>query len=183
MFEALDKESKNGKPRKVFDLGCGNGAVASSLHQRGYEVVGVDPSSEGIALAIKSVSELEASAWFCLRRTHVHLRPVSNRDKFGSRRAPLLTENVRAHALLVASGRRPGGGFHAIPRIPQKPGACSRRRHGQSLHRALKSWAYKVLVDEALRTLLEEAGFRSIEFRRVGRVPVLAKSMIAFARK
>jgi 2-polyprenyl-6-hydroxyphenyl methylase/3-demethylubiquinone-9 3-methyltransferase len=34
-----------------------------------------------------------------------------------------------------------------------------------------------------LRTLLIEAGFTEIEFLRVGRIPVLAKSMIAIARK
>lgn len=33
-----------------------------------------------------------------------------------------------------------------------------------------------------LTILLEEAGFRDIRFERVGRVPVLAKSMIAVAR-
>jgi hypothetical protein len=31
--------------------------------------------------------------------------------------------------------------------------------------------------------LLEEAGFGGIEFRRVGRIPPLAKSMIAIAKK
>jgi 2-polyprenyl-6-hydroxyphenyl methylase/3-demethylubiquinone-9 3-methyltransferase len=34
-----------------------------------------------------------------------------------------------------------------------------------------------------LSTLLREAGFGAIRFRRVGRVPALAKSMIAIARK
>lgn len=34
-----------------------------------------------------------------------------------------------------------------------------------------------------LRILLSEAGFTEIEFLRVGRIPVLAKSMIALARK
>jgi hypothetical protein len=34
-----------------------------------------------------------------------------------------------------------------------------------------------------LRTLLEDAGLRVVEFVRVGRIPPLAKSMIAVARK
>jgi 2-polyprenyl-6-hydroxyphenyl methylase/3-demethylubiquinone-9 3-methyltransferase len=36
---------------------------------------------------------------------------------------------------------------------------------------------------ETLSTLLREAGFRDIRFLRVGRIPPLAKSMIAIARK
>ncbi len=45
-------------------------------------------------------------------------------------------------------------------------------------HGHIKFWSEKTL-----RVLLEEAGFRDIRFRRVGRVPALAKSMIAVARK
>ena len=45
-------------------------------------------------------------------------------------------------------------------------------------HGHIKFWS-----ERTLRTLLEEAGFRHIQFRRVGRIPALAKSMIAIARK
>lgn len=36
---------------RVFDLGCGNGAIAGLLHERGFDVTGVDPSPSGIDLA------------------------------------------------------------------------------------------------------------------------------------
>jgi hypothetical protein len=36
---------------------------------------------------------------------------------------------------------------------------------------------------KTLSILLEEAGFRDIRFERVGRIPALAKDMIAVARK
>jgi len=42
----------------------------------------------------------------------------------------------------------------------------------------IKFWSFRTLGQ-----LLTEAGFRSIAFRRVGRVPALAKSMIAIATK
>ena len=45
-------------------------------------------------------------------------------------------------------------------------------------HGHIKFWSRKTLS-----TLLEEAGLNIIEFLRVGRVPVLAKSMIAIAEK
>jgi 2-polyprenyl-6-hydroxyphenyl methylase/3-demethylubiquinone-9 3-methyltransferase len=41
----------------------------------------------------------------------------------------------------------------------------------------IKFWSMKTL-----RQLLEDAGFVDIRFVRVGRIPVLAKSMIAIAR-
>jgi fructose-1,6-bisphosphatase/inositol monophosphatase family enzyme len=45
-------------------------------------------------------------------------------------------------------------------------------------HGHIKFWSIATL-----RHLLQEAGFQSIAFHRVGRIPLLAKSMIAVARK
>ena len=53
-------------------------------------------------------------------------------------------------------------------------------RHFTALwdHGHIKFWSI-----ETLTALLIEAGFRDIEFIRVGRIPQLAKSLIAVARK
>lgn len=45
-------------------------------------------------------------------------------------------------------------------------------------HGHIKFWSVRTLS-----ILLEEAGFRDIRFERVGRIPALAMSMIAIARK
>src|SRR5262245_39540493 len=45
--------------KRIFDLGCGNGAVANELSKIGYSITGVDPSEDGIRLA---------------KATHPHLR-------------------------------------------------------------------------------------------------------------
>src|SRR4051812_30795387 len=45
--------------RSVFDLGCGNGSVAAWLTQHGYDVCGIDPSAEGVALAKKAYPNLK----------------------------------------------------------------------------------------------------------------------------
>jgi 2-polyprenyl-3-methyl-5-hydroxy-6-metoxy-1,4-benzoquinol methylase len=45
--------------RRVFEVGCGNGSVANHLSEKGWEVVGVDPSMEGIALANRNYPHLK----------------------------------------------------------------------------------------------------------------------------
>jgi 2-polyprenyl-6-hydroxyphenyl methylase/3-demethylubiquinone-9 3-methyltransferase len=53
-------------------------------------------------------------------------------------------------------------------------------RHYTALwdHGHIKFWSIPTLT-----TLLTEAGFQTIRFHRVGRIPALAKSMIAVAEK
>ncbi|MCS4136366.1 class I SAM-dependent methyltransferase [Salinibacter ruber] len=41
----------------------------------------------------------------------------------------------------------------------------------------------KIWSPSTLQQLLEETGFRDVQYRRVGRIPPLAKSMIAIAKK
>lgn len=41
--------------KRLLDIGCGAGALARSLSERGADVVGLDPSAEALALARKAV--------------------------------------------------------------------------------------------------------------------------------
>ena len=70
----------------------------------------------------------------------------------------------------------------AAPATPLEdaPSRRGRRSHGQLSYDAnhLKFWSV-----ESLGELLRDAGFVDVRFERVGRVPALAKSMIASARK
>jgi 2-polyprenyl-3-methyl-5-hydroxy-6-metoxy-1,4-benzoquinol methylase len=50
VFAALDHMTQ----RRVFDLGCGNGATDAALAARGWEVAGVDPSETGVTIANRS---------------------------------------------------------------------------------------------------------------------------------
>lgn len=45
-------------PKRLFELGCGNGSVANILSGDGWDVTGVDPSQEGIAQAKASFPHL-----------------------------------------------------------------------------------------------------------------------------
>ena len=57
VFEILGREVAD--DNRVFDLGCGNGALAAALNERGYEVTGVDPAEEGIRQAREAHPELD----------------------------------------------------------------------------------------------------------------------------
>ncbi len=46
VFEALPAGE-----RRLFEVGCGNGSVASVLTQHGWDVTGIDRSTDGIAHA------------------------------------------------------------------------------------------------------------------------------------
>lgn len=43
--------------RKILDVGCGNGYIARELIKLGYDVYGIDASTEGIAIAKSSYDE------------------------------------------------------------------------------------------------------------------------------
>jgi 2-polyprenyl-6-hydroxyphenyl methylase/3-demethylubiquinone-9 3-methyltransferase len=58
------------------------------------------------------------------------------------------------------------------------PGAWDRHHHPLSDHGHIKFWSAATLS-----VLLCQAGFASVRFERVGRIPALAKSMIAVAER
>jgi len=49
-----DPVSQEGKPLRILDLGCGNGSFSHWLAEYGYCVVGVEESSQGVAIARRS---------------------------------------------------------------------------------------------------------------------------------
>jgi len=44
---------------KILDLGCGNGSFSNYLAQQGFQVVGLDPSESGVALAQQNFPGIE----------------------------------------------------------------------------------------------------------------------------
>ena len=47
----LREYCEGARPRRLFEVGCGNGAVANWLQSRGIEVAGIDFSESGISEA------------------------------------------------------------------------------------------------------------------------------------
>jgi 2-polyprenyl-6-hydroxyphenyl methylase/3-demethylubiquinone-9 3-methyltransferase len=171
------------KPSRVFDLGCGNGYIANVLAGNGFDVTGVDPSQEGIAAANQHFPTLKL------------YRASADDDlpaRFGRFPAVISIE-------VVEHVYDPRGYASAIYDLVEHGGVAviSTPYHGYLKNLAIAAlnkwdahhdplWAHghiKFWSIATLTKLLEGAGFRQVSFRRVGRIPSLAKSMIAIATK
>ena len=177
------KENRTLEKNRLFDLGCGNGSVAAHLAERGWEVVGVDASADGIRNAKSRYPYLtleSGSAYEDLEH------------RFGRFPVVLSLEVVehlydpRAWAKNIFSLLEPGGDlvvstpYHGYLKNLVLSVTGKMDAHFTALwdHGHIKFWSINTLTK-----LLTEAGFVDIRFARVGRVPSLAKSMIASARK
>jgi 2-polyprenyl-6-hydroxyphenyl methylase/3-demethylubiquinone-9 3-methyltransferase len=169
--------------RRLFDLGCGNGSVAVLLSREGWDVTGVDPSTEGIARAKAEHPDLkvyEGSAYEDLSARFgqfplVISLEVAEHVYFPRRFATTLITLVQPGGTVILSTPYHGYWKNLVMALTGKLDA-----HFTALwdHGHIKFWSIKTL-DELLR----EAGFVDIRFKRVGRVPVLAKSMVAIAKR
>ena len=175
--------AESGRPRRVFDLGCGNGSVAQRLSGLGYEVSGVDPSAEGIAVANRHFPQLElqvGSAYDDLQA------------RFGSFPAVYSLEvvehvyNPRQYAATLFSLVESGGlaivstPYHGYLKNLAIGATGNFDHHFDPLwdHGHIKFWS-----NAKLEILMREAGFRTFRLQRVGRFAPLAKSVIVCAGK
>jgi 2-polyprenyl-3-methyl-5-hydroxy-6-metoxy-1,4-benzoquinol methylase len=170
----------DGRAKRVFDLGCGNGATAHLLATDGWEVAGVDPSSEGVACARAHGLDLRVrSAYDDLATTFgrwpfVLCMEVIEHVYFPHRLARTLFDLCEPGALAIVS--TPYHGYCKNLALSLVPGAWDRHHHPLSDHGHIKFWS-----ERTLRCLLLQAGFTAVRFKRVGRIPALAKSLIAVA--
>ena len=181
VWNVLDRLSS--KSRRVFEVGCGNGSFAHALMQRGYDVTGVDPSTEGIAQADRLVPRLNlhlGSAYDDLAASYGQFPIVISLE---------VVEHVffpRRYARTVFELLEPGGvailstPFHGYFKNIALAVTGQMDAHFTALwdHGHIKFWSIKTLSQ-----LLSEAGFRDLEFSRVGRIAPIAKSMVVVARR
>lgn len=169
--------------KSIFELGCGNGAVAEVLTRHGYQLTGVDVSVQGVEQAQR-------------RHPHLSLQLGSAYDRLADTygRFPVVVSlevvehlyDPRAFARTLFDLVEPSGTaivstpYHGYWKNLAMALTGRLDHHFTALwdHGHIKFWSMATL-----RQLLQEAGFHSITFRRVGRVPALAKSMIATAKR
>lgn len=172
-------------PARVFDAGCGNGALLHKLELTGYQVAGCDASESGVAQArrlcgdrvrVERLSVYEdlsgtfGGDWDVVVSTEVIEHLYSPRD---------FVRQVRA--LL-----RPGGAlvlstpYHGYFKNLALAATGALDKHFTALWDGghIKFWSY-----DTLRHLLAEAGFQRFAFYGAGRLPLLWKSMVVVAHK
>ncbi len=169
--------------RRLFELGCGNGSLANQLADKGWKVTGVDPSVEGIALAnqnfpylklLKGSSSDDLSGLYGQFPVVLSLEVVEHvyapRDY-----AKTLFNLCEKGGTVILSTPYHGYWKNLVLSVTGKMD-----QHFTVLwdNGHIKFWSRKTLF-----TLLEEAGFTDIRFSRIGRIPALAKSMIAQAKR
>jgi 2-polyprenyl-3-methyl-5-hydroxy-6-metoxy-1,4-benzoquinol methylase len=168
---------------RIFEVGCGNGATAAQLADLGYDVTAIDPSEAGIAIAQRAFPKVR----FALGSVYDDLA-----TQYGQ--FPLvLSLEVIEHCMwskdFAASVFRlvaPGGAavistpFHGYVKNLVLAATGKLAAHMDPLW---DGGHIKFFTEASLRELLIGAGFASVAMQRVGRIPPLAKSMIAVAHK
>ena len=168
---------------RVFEVGCGNGAAAEMLARLGYKVTGIDSSEPGIEIARRSLPDgnfAVASAYDDLTKTYGTFPVVISLEVIEHCFWP------RKFSATVFDLLQPGGvaiistPYHGYLKNLALALAGKFDSHWDPLWDGghIKFWS-----ERTLGQLLQEAGFESVRFVRAGRIPPLAKSMIAVARK
>jgi len=168
---------------RIFEIGFGTGISADWLQHRGYDITAVDPSASGLALAREHFAHLRlhpGSGYDDLAGHYGHFPCVLSMEviehlydprRFAARAFDLLAPG----GLLILTTPYHGYWKNLALALTGRMDA-----HFTALwdHGHIKFWSATTL-----RQLLGEAGFRDICIHRVGRIPALARSMIAVARR
>ncbi|HVC47048.1 MAG TPA: class I SAM-dependent methyltransferase [Terracidiphilus sp.] len=168
---------------RVFDLGCGSGYVDSVLTKEGIETLGVDPSENGIALANATYPNIRifpGSAYDDLAGKWGKFPAVMSLEVVEhlydpTHWASTAFDLIEPNGIFIVSTPYHGWLKNVVIAATGKFDA-----HFQPLrtHGHIKFWS-----NNTLRELLTRAGFGSIRFERVGRIPPLACSLMAFAER
>lgn len=175
------------KPRRVLDLGAGNGALCYEMAAVGYQVVGVEPDAAGLAIARERCTSVR---FYQLAVDDSPLPVLSDYpDGFDVVVSTEVVEHLYfprqlpafAHAMLCDNGylvlTTPYHGYLKNLLISLVNGWD---RHADPLW---DGGHIKFFSRKTMTQLLTDAGFRIVQFGGVGRVPFLWKSMIVVAVK
>ena len=183
VLEILEELNLSADKKFTFDLGCGNGSVANFFSNKGWIVTGVDPSIDGIKQANLSFRNLN------LQRGSAYENLSEKFGKFPTLISIEVIEHLydpRLYLKTIFDLLEPGGiaiistPYHGYWKnlVMALFGKMDNHFHALWDHGHIKFWSKKTL-----KKILLESGFVSIKFRTVGRVSIIAKSMIAIAQK
>jgi 2-polyprenyl-6-hydroxyphenyl methylase/3-demethylubiquinone-9 3-methyltransferase len=170
---------------KVFDAGCGNGALLARLQESGYSCAGCDLSESGVRIARRALHE----------GTRIEQRSVCSdlSAEFGSDWDVVIATEVIEHVyeprLMLDQLRaltKPGGWivlstpYHGYVKNLLLAATGAMDRHFTVLWDGghIKFWSRKTLGQ-----LMQEKGLVELGFRGVGRAPFLWKSMFMWGQR
>jgi 2-polyprenyl-6-hydroxyphenyl methylase/3-demethylubiquinone-9 3-methyltransferase len=170
----------------VLDMGCGNGSFLSLYRDRGWVLHGTDFSTTGIEIARKNYPDID----FILGDSQTSAEDLTK--QVGLVDLVISTEVIehlydpKGFLRTAYSVLKPGGmmvittPYHGYLKNLAMAVTGRMDTHSTVLwdHGHIKFWSMRTLTQ-----LLNEAGFRSVRFERVGRIPTFAKSMIAIATR
>lgn len=169
--------------RRIFEIGSGNGATANLLAGRGYDVTAIEPSREGVDVARQNFSGPAfhlGTGYDDLAATYGTFPIVISLEVIEHCYSPK-TFLERTYDLL-----EPGGlGIISTPfHSYLKNLALSLANKWDTHHDPLWEGGHiKFYSEKTLARALGEAGFTQVKFERAGRLPILAKSMLAVFRR
>lgn len=178
------KVLRDRRARVVLDLGCGNGSFSALLQSQNFLVVGCDASASGIALARQAHPTVDF-----LEHDISNPLPASFAGAYDAVVSLEVVEHLMQPRHLVArayNALRPGGVL--ILSTPYhgywKNLALAFTNKFDAHWHPLRDFGHvKFFSRRTLSQLVCEAGFSVRDFIRVGRIPVLACSMILVAVK
>jgi 2-polyprenyl-3-methyl-5-hydroxy-6-metoxy-1,4-benzoquinol methylase len=174
-----------GDGHRVLDLGCGNGFWAGEFDKRGCTVVGIDPSTSGIAIA----RETHPRVRFEVAEAAEGLLATLDEAPFDLIVSTEVVEHLYSPQMWAATcfaALRPGGilvlstPYHGWLKNVALAASGKLDRHLDCLR---EGGHIKFFSRETMETLLTDSGFENIRFAGAGRMPMMWKSMVLAANR
>lgn len=173
-----------GAGRRLFEIGFGNGAVAAHLSAKGFEVAGIEPSAQGLALAHASYPALTG-----LQQGTIY---EDLRARFGAFDAVVSLEVIehlyfpRRLAQAAFTLLNPGG-ILVVSTIYhgylKNIATALLGRFDRKMNPLWDHGHIKFFSPRTLSRLFAECGFVDVRVRRPGPLPWFAPSMVVTGRK
>ncbi len=169
--------------RSVLDLGCGNGWFTEALTRCGFDAAGADISRSGVAVARAAYPEIS------FRQFDATLTlPPDWHGRFDAVVAIELLDHVtlpRAALQQALAALRPGGLFVATTPFHgyfKNLGLALSGRLDLRWQALQDHGRVKFFSASTLTALLAEAGLQELHVETIGRVPLIARSMLVAGR-